>query len=119
MFISEVASIAEMSKDGIRHYEELGLITSTPVQAGSRIYRDYDTSVLKTIEQVRQAQQLGMSLKEIAPLLKVYGDKALSDAETVAFLEDRKRIIRQRISDLRKIEKFIDTKIEHYKSNAG
>jgi MerR family copper efflux transcriptional regulator len=49
MFINEVARIAGMSKDGIRHYEEMGLISSLPKKAGSRSYRDYDPAVVETI----------------------------------------------------------------------
>ena len=70
MLINEVAKISGMSKDGIRHYEELGLIKSVPRTAGSRTYRDYDASVVETIEKVRGAQRLGFSLKEIGALLK-------------------------------------------------
>lgn len=104
-----------MSKDGVRHYEEMGLISSSPVKAGSRVYRDYDPLVLKTIEQIRQAQQLGLSLKEIGSLLEIYGGREVSHEETVAFLEERRRIIRKKIAELKKIEVFINTKIERYK----
>jgi DNA-binding transcriptional MerR regulator len=83
MLINEVARIAGMSKDGVRHYEEMGLIGSRPRRAGSRTYRDYDPAVLETIEQVRQAQRLGFSLKEIGPLLKAYGTANLTAEETV------------------------------------
>ncbi len=55
MLISEVAKLANMSKDGIRHYEEMGLITSTPRAAGGRVYREYDHTVLEQIDKVRQA----------------------------------------------------------------
>ncbi|WP_210253203.1 MerR family transcriptional regulator [Beijerinckia sp. L45] len=40
MLINDVARMAGMSKDGIRHYEEMGLISSSARQAGSRVYRD-------------------------------------------------------------------------------
>ena len=50
MLISEVAKLANMSKDGIRHYEEMGLITSTPRAAGGRVYREYDLSVIDQID---------------------------------------------------------------------
>ncbi len=36
MLIREIAWKAGMSKDGIRHYEAPGLMTSVPGQAGSR-----------------------------------------------------------------------------------
>lgn len=115
MLINEVARIAGMSKDGVRHYEEMGLIGSRPRRAGSRTYRDYDPAVLETIEQVRQAQRLGFSLKEIGPLLKAYGTANLTAEETVAFLEQRLRAIREKQAELRQVEDFICSKLDRYR----
>lgn len=115
MLINEVARIAGMSKDGVRHYEEMGLIGSRPRRAGSRTYRDYDPAVLETIEQVRQAQRLGFSLKEIGPLLKAYGTANLTAEETVAFLEQRLRAIREKQAELRQVEDFICLKLDRYR----
>jgi DNA-binding transcriptional MerR regulator len=115
MLINEVARIAGMSKDGVRHYEDMGLIGSRPRRTGSRTYRDYDPAVLETIEQVRQAQRLGFSLKEIGPLLKAYGTANLTAEETVAFLEQRLRAIREKQAELRQVEDFICSKLDRYR----
>ena len=116
MLISEVARIAGMSKDGVRHYEELGLIASSPRQAGSRTYRDYDPAVLETIERVHQAQRLGFSLKEIVPLLKAYGASKLGPEETVDFLEQRLIAIQEKQAALREVETFIRQKLHRYRA---
>jgi DNA-binding transcriptional MerR regulator len=118
MLINEIARIAGMSKDGIRHYEEMGLIASSARQAGSRIYRDYDPAVLETIEQVRQAQRLGFSLKEIGPLLKAHGAARLTPVETVSFLEDRLAVILEKQAALREVEDFISAKLDRYRRMA-
>ena len=118
MLINEVARIAGMSKDGIRHYEEMGLISSYARQAGSRVYRDYDPAVLEAIDQVRQAQNLGFSLKEIQPLLKAYGSATLTAEQTLDFLEKRLAVIRAKQEELRAIEAFICTKLDHYRQLA-
>ena len=115
MLINEIARIAGMSKDGIRHYEEMGLISSSARQAGSRVYRDYDPAVLEIIEQVRQAQNLGFSLKEIQPLLKAYGSATLTAQQTVDFLEQRLSVIRTKQEELRQIEVFICSKLDRYR----
>ncbi|EIM30190.1 MerR family transcriptional regulator [Microvirga lotononidis] len=116
MLIKEVAKMAGMSKDGIRHYEEMGLIASSPRQAGSRVYRDYDPAVLETIEHVRQAQRLGFSLTEIAPLLKAYASARPSRSETIEFLEARLVVICEKQAALRDIEDFICEKLQRYRS---
>jgi len=118
MLIQEVARLAGMSKDGIRHYETMGLIGSTPRKAGSRTYRDYDPRVLATIEQVRQAQRLGLSLAEIAPLLKTYDAATITASDTITFLEARLVAVREKIEKLREVERFITDKIALYQRSA-
>jgi DNA-binding transcriptional MerR regulator len=115
MLINEIARIAGMSKDGIRHYEAMGLIASTPREAGSRTYRDYDPAVLDTVEKVRQAQRLGFSLKEIGPLLKAHGSANLTPEETIDFLEARLTVIREKQAALQEVEDFIVAKLAHYR----
>ncbi len=114
MLIHEIAKMAELSKDGIRHYEELGLITSTPRQAGSRTYRDYDASVLKTIENIRGLQRLGFSLSEIKPILKIVA-AGPTKQQTLEFVEDRLKVIRGKIAELREIEEYMSQKLKRLK----
>lgn len=116
MLINQVARMAGMSKDGIRHYEEMGLISSSPRQAGSRVYRDYDASVLGTIEHVRQAQRLVFSLAEIAPLLEAHRSAEPSPEQTIEFLEARLDVIRGKQDELREVEAFIETKLATYRA---
>lgn len=116
MLISEIARITGLSKDGVRHYEAMGLIASQPRPAGSRNYRDYAPAVIDTIEKVRQAQRLGFSLKEIGPILKAYAESPPSHEQTVRFLEDRLTVIRGRIAELREVESFISNKLKRYRA---
>lgn len=115
MLINEIAKMAGLSKDGIRHYEEMGLITSVPRQAGSRIYRDYDPSILDTIEKIRGAQRLGFSLKDIGPILKAYTERPPSKEQTIEFLEARLVVIREKIASLREVEDYICQKLDRYR----
>jgi len=114
MLINEIAKMTELSKDGVRHYEELGLITSTPRQAGSRTYRDYDSSVLKTIEDIRGLQRLGLSLHEIEPILKVVA-AGPTKKQTIDFVEDRLKVVRGKIAELREIEEYMSEKLKRLK----
>jgi MerR family copper efflux transcriptional regulator len=116
MLIGELAKLCGMSKDGIRHYEQLGLIASVPREAGSRTYRDYDASALESVERVRQAQRLGLSLAEIAPLLEAYGKRTPSQTETIHFLQDRLNAVQAKIEALREVETYIVTKLGRYRA---
>lgn len=114
MLIGELAQRTGLSKDGIRHYEKLGILHATLQKAGSRWYRDYDEHSVERIKQVNQAQRLGLTLKEIAPLLETYNTREVTTAETIAFLEGRLRVIQDKIKALQQVEDFIHTKLRAY-----
>lgn len=117
MLIGEVAKLANLSKDGIRHYEEMGLIRSAPQTAGRRIYRDYDFSVLQAIENIHQLQQLGFALKEIGPLFEAYAAAAPVPKEAmIEFLEARLVVVREKIAAVQAVEAYICRKLEGYRS---
>ena len=119
MLIGELAKVSGLSKDGIRHYEDLGLIASARKRAGTRWYKDYGADALDTIDKVRQAQRLGFALKDIGPLLKAHAEAPFSEAETVVFLEERLIQVREKIAALRDIETFIVGKLDHYRAKSA
>lgn len=118
MLIGDLARLSGLSKDGIRHYEEMGIVRSLPQQAGSRVYRDYDPANLDRIARARQAQQLGLALKEIGPLLDVHDTRDFTEVETVIFLEERLAVVKGRIAELRHMEAFIEEKLSRHRALA-
>jgi MerR family copper efflux transcriptional regulator len=114
MLVSEIAKLAGLSKDGIRHYEELGLIESSPRQAGSRTYRDYDPSIVRTIEDIRGLQGLGLSLQEIRPILKIVAAGPTKE-QAMEFVEDRLKSIREKIAHLTGTEQYLALKLKRFK----
>ncbi|KAA5606387.1 MerR family transcriptional regulator [Roseospira marina] len=116
MLIGDLARLSGLSKDGIRHYEEMGIVYSVPREAGSRIYREYDPTNLDRIEKARQAQQLGLTLKEIGPLLDVHESREVTEAETITFLEERLAVVQGRIAELRRMERFIEAKLSRHRT---
>ena len=71
--------------------------------------------MLDTIDKVRQAQQLGFTLKEIGPLFKAYATIApLPNEAMIEFLKARLVVIREKLAALQAVETFICRKIEGY-----
>ena len=64
--IGEVARRSGLAPSAIRYYEEIGLVTSTRT-AGDR--RRYRRAVLRRLAVIRSAQNVGLSLDEIADSL--------------------------------------------------
>ncbi|PJI91771.1 MerR family transcriptional regulator [Yoonia maricola] len=102
MMIGELAKRSGLSKDGLRHYETLGLIHSTPVAAGTRTYRIYDETTLERLSLISLAKRLGFKLRELTEPL----DRLFSD--TVS-REERAQIISEKVAE-------VDIKIEELKS---
>ena len=63
--ISRAAREAGVHVETIRYYERLGLIARPRASQG---YRDYPEETVRRLRFIRNAQQLGFSLKEIAQL---------------------------------------------------
>jgi len=93
MLIGEVARRSGLSKDGVRHYEDLGLLHSAPRRAGSRTYRDYDDTTMERLALIALAKRLGFSLKELAEPL----DKILSDTVT---REERSAVLKEKVAEV-------------------
>ena len=91
MRIGEVATRAHVSVETLRYYERRGLLRD-PARSGSG-YRSYTPDVIRRVHFVRQAQELGFTLDEIAGLLRMWEDSATS-CEQVA---DRASATLQRI----------------------
>lgn len=75
MRIGEAARKAGVGVETIRFYERKGLIEQPPKTAGAG-FRVYPEDAVKRIRFIRQAQQIGFSLREITELLALRADPA-------------------------------------------
>lgn len=72
MTIGRIAKLAEVNIETIRYYERRGLLPVPPrTESG---YRLYDMASVARLRFVREAQNLGFPLKEIAELLTLRAD---------------------------------------------
>lgn len=101
MFIGELSKRSGLSKDGIRHYESLGLLHSFPVRAGTRIYRKYDETSLERLSLISMAKRLNFSLKELVEPLDRIIDGTMTREERAQFLARKVMEINVEIQRLR------------------
>ncbi|MCA1325518.1 Cu(I)-responsive transcriptional regulator [Herbaspirillum sp. alder98] len=74
MNIGEAASASGVTAKMIRHYEETGLIPRVGrSDSGYRVYGERDVHLLRFI---RQARQLGFSMKQIGDLIGLWLDQS-------------------------------------------
>ncbi|MDR0852406.1 MAG: MerR family transcriptional regulator [Clostridiales Family XIII bacterium] len=88
--ISEMASLARVTRDTLIHYDKIGLIQ--PVLRGKNNYRYYSDKQLALVNIVRTLQSLGMSLKEIDKIARSRTPERILQAFTEQTPEIEKNI---------------------------
>lgn len=111
MLISEVAAKAGVSRDAVRLYTRLGLVTCTSRQAGSRLYADYDDSAVELIKGIKIAQSIGFTLSELAPIAAAYVAGSLDDAQQRELLAAKLGQIEDKRRQLGEVADFLRAKL--------
>lgn len=100
--IGKVAQKADVGIETIRFYERRGIIKQPPkpLENGFRIYSD---EIVQRIRFIRQAQELGFSLREIGELLELRADPK-SDCSDVRRRADAKlEEVERKLAQLKRI----------------
>jgi DNA-binding transcriptional MerR regulator len=97
MRIGELAARTGLSRDAIRFYEKIGLVTGERLGNG---YRDFPAEAVPWLHYVRTAQSLGFSLSEIAGNLAELRDAPDSAEALTALFADKIQIIDARMTEL-------------------
>ncbi|MEU5531800.1 MerR family transcriptional regulator [Streptomyces sp. NPDC020362] len=97
MRIGELAAQVGMTKDTIRFYEKIGLVTGRRLANG---YRDFPAGTVIWLHYVRTAQALGFSLAEIAQHFTELSDAPDTAEALSALFEEKIRLIDARMAEL-------------------
>ena len=93
----------------IRYYEKIKLLPMTPRTRGG--HRTYMTEHIKRLSFILRGRQLGFSIGEIRGLLGLVDGGDLSCAEVQTITEQHLGDVRQKIADLRKLERTLATTV--------
>lgn len=104
MLMGELAKKTGLSKDTIRFYEKMGLITAQERQAGSRIYKEFGEETVDRLRWINRGKVLGFTLNEIKPWLDVWEEGKLSPSETIKLIEQKLTEITEKIQQLSEIK---------------
>ncbi|WP_106479109.1 MerR family transcriptional regulator [Phytohalomonas tamaricis] len=98
MKVSELAKIADVTSETVRHYTRLGLISAS--RDPNNGYQLYDDNALRRLRFIQRARTLGFSLKEICNIL-AHSDHGDSPCPLVRdLLATRLPEIRRQIAEL-------------------
>ncbi|MGW3569860.1 MerR family transcriptional regulator [Streptomyces sp. NPDC000941] len=108
MRIGELAAQAGLSKDTIRFYEKIGLVSGQRLPNG---YRDFAPETVTWLHYVRTAQTLGFSLAEIARNFEELRDAPDSAEALSALFEEKIRVIDARMAELAALRADLDARV--------
>lgn len=105
--IGRVARQAHVAIDTVRYYEREGLLEK-PARTSSG-YRQYPANAVARLRFIRQAQELGFSLREIRELLLLRVGAGRSCAEVKARTEHKISDVDRRIAHLKRMRKALSS----------
>ena len=108
--ISRAAKAANVNVETIRYYERRGLIEQ-PAKPLDGSAREYSAEAIERIRFVRQAQEIGFSLREIAELLSLRADPDANCAEVRSRAIEKREDVLEKIDRLSRIRHALDVLI--------
>lgn len=105
--ISRAAKSANVNVETIRFYERRGLIEQ-PLKSANGGAREYDGDTVARIRFIRQAQEIGFSLREIAELLSLRADARADCADVRARAIEKREEVLAKLDQLSRIRAALD-----------
>jgi MerR family mercuric resistance operon transcriptional regulator len=101
--------------EAIRYYQRRGLVPEPAKPLGG--FRNYAPEHVQRLRFIKRAQQLGFSLEEVGDLLSLEDGLHCHEVEEIA--GQKLAMVRERITQLRTIERVLATLIRKCSSNKG
>ncbi|MFE2075774.1 MerR family transcriptional regulator [Streptomyces misionensis] len=108
MRIGELAAQAGLTRDTIRFYEKIGLVTGRRLANG---YRDFPPEAVPWLQYVRTAQTLGFSLAEIARTGEELRNAPDAAEALSALFKEKIKVIDTRMAQLAALRAELDARV--------
>ncbi|MCH4168525.1 MAG: MerR family transcriptional regulator [Streptococcaceae bacterium] len=106
MKINELSKMTGLSKQTIRYYESIGLLSP---KRNTNNYREYSETDFKDIEFILKLKALPMALNDIGLLLELKNkeNSLKCKKETILFVEKYQKIVEEKIKVFSKTKKLL------------
>jgi len=101
--IGEIAGLAGVSPDTIRHYERIGVLPHPPRTLAG--YRRFSGDALQRVRLVRNALAIGFSLSELARILKIRDAGGVPCKELRSLAKEKLHSLQEQIAALTRLRK--------------
>lgn len=113
MYSKELREKTGVSRDTLRHYVDIGLLT--PIRDNHNNYLIYSKEDFKILSFVLRAKNLGFSLEEIKEIEKRISSSTCQHKSILPYLQKNLSVVQQKIIDLKLIEKHLEKIINDFK----
>jgi MerR family transcriptional regulator, copper efflux regulator len=120
MLISEFVRATGLSKDTVRFYVRLGLLTpETNGKGGRNPYQVFTQDHVRAVNYIRLGQSLGMSLKEIAAINREYmRDGGISQERSIEIMSRQLVRLEQKAAETGAMVSYLRAKLAWLRSSA-
>jgi MerR family transcriptional regulator, copper efflux regulator len=108
----ELAQLAGISVDTLRHYEQIGVLPRPARTEGN--YRRYPAHAIERVRLVRHALAIGFSLPELAKVLRVREKGGAPCRQVRALLDEKLARVDQEIADLHALREQLRTLVKDW-----
>lgn len=105
MFIKDLSKKLKITSRAIRHYEEIGIITSKRMENN---YRYFDESNLDKLKFLVRARKLGFSLEECRELIKLFENDNRKSENVRNIAKNKLENIDKQIQELKDLKKSLE-----------
>jgi DNA-binding transcriptional MerR regulator len=114
--IAQLARAAAVPNSTLRYYERARLLLPEGRSPGN--YRLYSGESLRRLKFIRAAQAAGFTLNDVRKLLGEQSGNAPSCRDVQTLIEKRLSDVRQRLCDLRRVERALSSSLRKCKRSA-
>jgi MerR family transcriptional regulator, copper efflux regulator len=111
MLIGELSKQTGLSKDTIRFYEKLGLISAVSNDVSTKSYKKYSLETIERLSTIVQGKGLGFTLSEIKQLLDEWGEGEISKRDLIEIVERKIEEVIKKKQQLESIETYLVNKL--------
>lgn len=109
----EVAQLAGVSPDTVRHYERVGILAPAPRTSSG--YRMYGNAAVDRVHLVRRALQLGFTLAELSEILKVRDEGGVPCHRVLTLTEEKLHSLEHQIKELLRTQRYMKTLVRQWR----
>ena len=113
MNIKSASELLGISADTIRYYERVGLVP--PITRTSTGIRDFQVQDIETQEFIKCFRSAGVSVDSLVDYMSLYQKGDETREERLGILEDEKKKLEERLSQLQTALNRLNLKIKFYK----